>query len=83
MGQAILISTTDAEGWSHPALLSYGDSHLTRFEARIEGVLADQAREDVEPGARITGGIMFDPGPPVKEVLQGWQAMVDGLRREA
>ena len=139
MGQAILISTTDAEGWSHPALLSYGEMvavdarrlrlalyrtsrtsgnlrrngkltvcligpnmayyikaaagapqdpmegfvHLARFEARIESVLADQGREDLEPGTRITGGILFDPGRPIEETLQGWQAVVDGLRRGA
>ena len=138
-GEAILITTTDAEGWPHPALLSYGEmvavdsrrlrlalyrtsrttgnlhrngkltvclvgpnmayyikaaagvpqdpmegfAQLTRFEARVESVLADQAREEFEPGARITGGIRFDPGRPREEVLQGWRAVVDGLRREA
>jgi len=139
MGQAILITTTGAEGWPHPALLSYGEmvavdrrrlrlalyrtsrtsgnlrrngkltvcligpnmayyikaaagtwqdpmegfAHLTRFEAGIESVLADQAREDLEPGSCITGGIRFDPGRPMEEALQGWQAVVDGLRRGA
>lgn len=52
--------------------------------ARIgQAILVDQAREDLEPGARLTGGITFDPGRPVKEALRNWQAMVDGLRREA
>jgi hypothetical protein len=132
MGEAILITTADAEGWPHPALLSYGEMvavdrhrtsrtsgnlrrngkltvcligpnmayyikaaagtwqdpmqefpHLARFEAGIESVLADQAREDVEPGTCITGGIRFDPGRPREVALQGWQAVVDGLRREA
>lgn len=139
MGQAILITTTDAEGWPHPALLSYGEvvavdrrrlrlavyrtsrtsgnlrrngkltlcligagmayyvktiagepqdpmkgfADLARFEVTVETVLADQAREDLEPGARLTGGITFDPGRPPQEALRGWQAMVEGLRREA
>lgn len=139
MGQAILIATTDAEGWPHPAMLSYGevvalDRHrlrlavyrtsrtsgnlrrngkltlclvgagmayyvktvagnpqdpmegfadLARFEATVEMVLADQAREDLEPQARLTGGITFDPGRALQEALQGWQAVVEGLRRES
>jgi len=139
MGQAILIATTDPQGWPHPALLSYGEvvavdarrlrlatyrssgtsgnmrrdgtltvclidegmayyvktsvrekqnpmagfPELARFEATVEMVLADQAREDLEPGARLTGGITFDPGCPLQEALQGWQAVVEGLRREA
>jgi hypothetical protein len=58
-----------------------GFAHLARFEVRVASVLVDQAREDLEPGARITEGILFDPGRPVEEALQGWQAMVNGLRR--
>jgi len=56
---------------------------LLDFEATVETVLVDQAREDLEPGARLTGGITFDPGCPAEEALRNWQAMVDGLRREA
>jgi hypothetical protein len=138
MGEAILITTADAEGWPHPALLSYaelvavdprrlrlalyrtsrtsgnlrrsgkltvcligpnmayyikaavaawrdpmeGFAHLARFEARVESVLADQAREDLETGACITEGIRFDPGRPMAETLQGWRAVMDGLRSE-
>ena len=138
MGEAILITTTDAEGWPHPALLSYGEvvavdrrrlrlaldrtsrtagnlrrsgrltvcligpnmayyiktavgtlqdpmvgfAHLARFEARVESVLADQAQTEFEPGACITGGILFDPGRPVAATLQDWRAVVDGLRSE-
>jgi len=138
MGQAVLITTADPEGWPHPAMLSYGEvvavdrrrlrvalyrtsrtsenlrrngkltvcligpgaayylktvaveqrdsmdglAELSRFEATVEAVLADQAREDLEPGARLTGGITFDPGRPPEQVLQGWQAVVEGLRRE-
>jgi hypothetical protein len=138
MGQGILITTTDAEGWPHHALLSYGEvvavdrrrirlalyrgsrtsgnlrrngkltlcligpemayyvktaaqeqqnpmqgfSELARFEATVKMVLADQTREDIEPEARLTGGITFRFGRPVEEALRGWQAVVDGLRRE-
>lgn len=138
MGKAILITTTDAQGWPHPALLSYGEvvavdprhlrlaayrtsgtsgnlrrsgkltlcfinegmayyvktrvreekdpmagfPELARFAATVEVVLVDQAREDLEPGARVTGGIIFRLGGPVEEALRGWQAVVDGLRRE-
>jgi hypothetical protein len=60
-----------------------GFADLARFEATVETVLVDQAREDLEPGARLTGGITFDPGRPVEEALRNWQATVDGLRREA
>jgi hypothetical protein len=60
-----------------------GFPDLARFEAVVDTVLVDQAREDLEPGARLTAGITFDPGQPVGEVLRGWQAVVDGLRRDA
>jgi pyridoxamine 5'-phosphate oxidase-like protein len=139
MGKAILIATTDARGWPHPALLSYGEvvavdrrrirlaayresttsgnlrrdgrltlciiqagiayyikmqasaqqdpmaghAHLSRFEAVVEAVLADGAREDLEPGAGVTSGITFRTGRPGDEVLRDWQDMVSGLRREA
>ena len=60
-----------------------GFAELARFEATVETVLVDQAREDLEPEARLTGGITFDPGRPPEEALRMWQAMVNGLRREA
>lgn len=138
MGQAILITTTDAQGWPHPSLLSYGEMvavdacrlrlatyrtsgtsgnmrrdgkltlcfidegmayyiktrvreeqdpmagfpELARFGAIVEQVLVDQAREDLEPGAGVTGGITFHLGRPTDEVLRGWQAVVGGLRRD-
>lgn len=137
-GKAVLIATTDAHGWPHPALLSYGEMvavdrrrvrlatyresttsgnlrrngkltlclieaglvyyvkgearveqdpmagrvHLTRFEAAVRAVLEDQAREDLEPGAGVTGGITFGTGRPAADVLRDWQAVVDGLRGE-
>ena len=60
-----------------------GFPELARFGATVEMVLADQAREDLEPGARITGGITFDAGRPVEDALQSWQAVVDDLREDA
>jgi hypothetical protein len=135
MGKAILIATVDAQGWAHPALLSYGEvvaidarrlrlatyrssktssnlrrsgrltlclieasmayyvkahameqqappdlAGLTRFEATVEQVLADQAREDLEPRAAITAGIEFDPGRPASELLAAWAAVLKALR---
>ncbi len=60
-----------------------GFPDLARFEATVNTVLVDQAREDLEPGARLTGGITFHPGRPMEETLRDWQAVVDGLRRDA
>ncbi len=59
-----------------------GFAQLARFEAVVQAVLVDQAREDVEPGARLTGGITFDPGRRGEETLREWQSVVDALRRE-
>jgi len=135
LGKAILISTVDAQGWAHPALLSYGevvavDPHrlrlalyatsgtsgnlrrsgrltlcfieegmayyvkaqaveqhtaalppgLARFDAMVERVLVDQAREDLEPSARITSGIEFDAGKPASEQLSTWTSMLSALQ---
>ena len=135
LGKAILISTVDAQGWAHPALLSYGEvvavdarrlrlalygssgtsgnlrrsgrltlclieegiayyvkaqaveqqsvalpSGLARFEATVERVLVDQAREDLEPRARITSGIEFDAGKPSSEQLSTWTSILNALR---
>jgi hypothetical protein len=135
MGKAILITTVDAQGWAHPALLSYGEvvainaqtlrvatysdsrtsnnlrrsGHLTlclveaamayylktralemqaspdlprlaRFHATIESVLEDQAREDLEAGARITRGIEFVDRRPAAELLAEWTATLKALR---
>ena len=55
---------------------------LARFEATVEQVLVDQAREDLEPDARVTGGIEFAMGRPTAEVLAEWAAVVTALRRE-
>lgn len=60
-----------------------GHAHLTRFEAVVEAVLEDQAQEDLEPGAGVTGGITFCTGRPQGEVLRDWQAVVGSLRGEA
>ena len=135
MGKAILITTVDAQGWAHPALLSYGEvvavnarklrlatysvsktsnnlrrsgpltlclveagmayyvktlalEHqvspdlpgLARFEATVEEVLEDQAREDLEAGARITRGIEFGDPRPAPERLAAWTATLKALR---
>ena len=56
-------------------------THLTCFEAVVEAVLEDRAREDLEPGAGVTSGITFRAGRPEGEVLRDWQVMLDGLRR--
>lgn len=138
MGKAILIATTDARGWPHPALLSYGEvvaldrrrirlatyresttsgnlrrdgkltlclveagmayyikaqalaqrdpmtafAHLASFEAVVQAILQDQARQDLEPGTDLTGGISFRIGRSEGEVLRDWQAVQDGLRGE-
>jgi len=135
-GKAILITTIDAQGWPHPALLSYGEvvavdarrlrlatyrssgtsenmrrsGHLTlclveagmayylktraveqespwarfpelaRFEATVEQVLLDQAREDLEPEGRITNGIEFETGKPREKLLVEWAAVLNALR---
>jgi hypothetical protein len=135
-GKAILITTIDARGRPHPALLSYGEvvaidahrlrlatyrssgtsdnmrrsGHLTlclieagmayylktraveqespwarfpelaRFEATVEQVLVDQAREDLEPEARITNGIEFERAKPRETQLAEWATMLNALR---
>ena len=135
-GKASLVSTIDARGRPHPALLSYGEvvaidarrlrvatyrssgtsenmrrsGHLTlclveagmayylkthavelespwprfpvlaRFEATLEQVLVDQAREDVEPGARITSGIAFDTAKPIGTLIAEWETVLNALR---
>jgi len=53
---------------------------LARFEATVTQVLVDQAREDREPGARITRGIEFDPGKPRADALASWASMLQALR---
>src|SRR3990170_2748497 len=111
IGHAILITTTDSQGWPHPALVSYGEvvavdrrrlrlalyrTSGTSGNLRRNGKLTlcllgpgtayyikTSARAEQEPGARLTGGITFDPGCTVEEALRNWQATVDGLRREA
>jgi hypothetical protein len=59
-----------------------GFAYLTRFEAMVEMVLVDEAREEYEPGARLTGGITFDPGRQEEVILRDWQSVVDALRKE-
>jgi pyridoxamine 5'-phosphate oxidase-like protein len=134
MTEAILVTTTDAQGRPHPAMLSYGEvvaidartlrfaSHrgsttaanlrergaitfcligpgtayylkaqarelspresLARFEARVEDVLADEARADLEGPATIATGIGFLVANPAAR-LEAWSAQVADLRAAA
>ncbi len=59
-----------------------GQPGLAGFEARVEVVLADEARADREPGILVTGGISYTTSRPPAEVLGRWQAVLDGPRRE-
>jgi hypothetical protein len=60
-----------------------GFPNLARFEAKIEAVLADEARADSEPGAAVVDGVRFSLGRPAAAVLRDWRMVVDGLRRNA
>lgn len=60
-----------------------GFPQLARFEATVQTVLADEARADSEPGAAILTGVRFAPGRPAVAVLCDWQAVMEGLRRDA
>ena len=57
-------------------------AHLASFEAVVQAIIQDQAREDLEPGTDLTGGISFRIGCSEGEVLRDWQAVQDGLRGE-
>ncbi len=74
-GIAYYVKTRALEQQSSPDLPG-----LTRFEATIEQVLSDQAREDLEPGARITSGIEFKDERTASEVLADWTAVLEALR---
>jgi hypothetical protein len=56
-----------------------GFAGLAQFEAAVTQVLVDQAREDLEPGARITRGIEFDPGKAPADALAAWASMLKAL----
>jgi len=60
-----------------PPMVKY--PRLVRFEIMIEEILEDQAEED-EAGARITGGITFEPGPDQSDLLRSWEEMIAALR---
>ncbi len=74
-GMAYYVKTHAVEQEMSPDLPA-----LARFEATVEQVLADQAREDLEAGARITSGIEFDAGRPASEVLAAWAVVLKALR---
>lgn len=134
-GKAFTVVTVDAEGWPHPALLSYGEvvaldarqlslatyrgsrtsenmrrtgrltlclidrgmayylkgevreaenpmadfPELARFAMMLRAVLADQARDDVEPGARLAGGITFQVGRDREASIAYWNRLRSAL----
>ena len=54
---------------------------LAHLEMRVEQVLEDAARSEVEGEARITSGIRFGAGPDGQALLKQWEALVAALRR--
>jgi len=74
-GVAYYVKARAVEQQSAPELAG-----LARFEATVEQVLADQAREDVEPSARITSGIEFKTRQLESEQLAAWAATLKALR---
>jgi hypothetical protein len=63
-----------------PQDLLRGFPDLVGFEARVETVLADEARADSEPGVAILDGVRFSVGRPAEAVVRDWQSLVDSLR---
>jgi len=59
-----------------------GFPHLTCFEAAVQGVLADAAQADSEPGAAVVDGVRFSFDRSEAEVVRGWRAVVERLREE-
>jgi hypothetical protein len=74
-GLAYYLKTRALEQQASPKLPG-----LARFEATVEHVLEDQAREDLEPDARITRGIEFNDRRPASERWADWDAMLNALR---
>lgn len=60
-----------------------GFPDLVRFEAKVETVLADEARADSEPGVSVVDGVRFSIGRPAAAVLRDWRRVVVGLRGRA
>lgn len=54
---------------------------LAHLEMRVEQVLEDAARSEVEGEARITSGIRFGAGPDRQALLKQWEALVAALRQ--
>lgn len=57
-----------------------GFPDLAHLEMRVEQVLEDATREDVEGEARITSGLRFEAGPGAAALLARWEALVAALR---
>ncbi|MBI2879544.1 MAG: pyridoxamine 5'-phosphate oxidase family protein [Candidatus Rokubacteria bacterium] len=52
---------------------------LARFAVTVRAVLVDQAREDVEPEARLTGGITFEVGRDREASVPYWNRLRKAL----
>lgn len=53
---------------------------LAHMEMRVEQVLEDGTRSDIEGGARITSGIRFGAGPSEAALLKQWEEVIAALR---
>jgi hypothetical protein len=53
---------------------------LAHLEMRVEQVLQDATRGDVEGDARITSGLRFESGSGGAALLRRWEALVAALR---
>jgi len=54
---------------------------LAQWKMRVEQVLEDATRGDVEGEARIASGIRFGAGPDGAALLQQWEMLIAALRR--
>jgi hypothetical protein len=57
-----------------------GFSNLTHFMMRVEQVLEDGTRDDVEGEAHLTSGLRFEAGPGGGALLTRWEALVAALK---
>lgn len=56
-----------------------GFPELARFAMTVRAVLVDQSRDDVEPGARLTGGITFEVARDREGALAYWNRLRTAL----
>jgi hypothetical protein len=57
-----------------------GCARIAGFEALVQAVSCDAAREESEPGARVRDGVRFSLGREEPAVLEDWAVMVRRLR---